>query len=158
MCLWSRVPKPSSQKEVNSAGESCGSWLCGCGSAAGQCLLPTASRNTEPLPHRAGPRLQGAVLSISISPQRCQEPLQLSLGSYQLCLCHGTVGRALHSCLWCQHPEQTHSDHTCVTERPLAWIGPVFWLKSYDCPAAFESCDITVSNSYIYMYIDTTTS
>lgn len=51
-----------------------------------------------------------------------------------------------------------HSDHTCVTERPLAWIGPVFWLKSYDCPAAFESCDITVSNSYIYMYIDTTTS
>lgn len=55
MCLWSRVPKRSSQKEVNCAGESCGSGLCGCGSAAGQCLLLTASRNTEPLltPSRA---------------------------------------------------------------------------------------------------------
>lgn len=139
MCLRSRVLKPSSQKEMNSAGESCGSWLCGCGSRA--LALGGRAEHLHLLQH-------------------CQEPLQLSPGSHQFCLCHSTVGRALHSHLWCQHLEQTHPDHTCVTERPSAGICPIFWLKSYDCPAAFESCDITVSNSYIYiyMYIDTTTS
>lgn len=83
-----------------------------------------------------------------LPPERCEEPTQRWAQSRRRCLRLRGVGRAL--CLRLQHPrsDQTHPDHTCITERPLAWIGFIFWYKSHDCPAAFESCDVTVSNSY----------
>lgn len=107
-----------------------------------------ATCDTEP-----GPGFKGLCWAPA-SPQHCQEPLQL-------CLCHSTGGRALHSCLWCQHLEQTHLDHTCVTERPLAYIGLFFGWKAMivqlHLKAVALQC-LTATYMHISMDIDTTTS
>lgn len=52
MCVHGAVLKPT--KEVNSAGESRGSRLCGCGSAAGSACSPGATPDTEPGPGFGG--------------------------------------------------------------------------------------------------------
>lgn len=55
--------------------------------------------------------------------------------------------------LRCQRLEQTHLESHLCHWKAISIYWSIFWLRSDDCPAAFGSCDITVSNSYIYIYV-----
>lgn len=145
MCSRSRVLQPNGTKEASWRAEPCGSRRhCG---ASARSSPPAGAHN--PVPSCGGTRAFSRLRHCrGLPPERCEEPTQRWAQSRRRCLRLRGVGRAL--CLRLQHPrsDQTHPDHTCITERPLAWIGFIFWYKSHDCPAAFESCDVTVSNSY----------
>lgn len=71
---------------------------------------------------------------------------------------HGFKGCAehLHSCLQCQHLEQTHPDHTSVTERPLVHLGLSSGWKviivQLHLKAVTLQC-LTATYIYIYMYV-----
>lgn len=138
--------EPSAQAKQSKGGEFCRRilWLPALWvwQRCQQCLLLRPAATRSRLWYRAGPGSRGPCWASPPALPGVTAALPLP----------GTVPRALHSCLWCQHLEQTHPDHPCVTERPLVHIGLSFGWK-VDCPAAFESCDITVSNSYIYIYV-----
>lgn len=101
VCLWSRVLKPSSLKEVNSAGESCGSRPCGCGSAASSACSSGqqphgAACDTEP-----GLALGGRA---EHPHQHCPEPLQLCLCP---ALCRGPCTPVCGANTWSKHTRIT---------------------------------------------------